>query len=205
MIAMKSIIFFLYDFELQNLQKNGRGQIRRVCKVQPPNDNYKLGREISGKYDGKLFWYNPDGFFAEAQHFTCPFGAVGEEIWVKETWGIDDCSTIFPEYIYKADNGFYPEGGWKSPVTMPREASRLTIISEQIQTERLQDITEKSARNIGLKDPYEYQNPIYYDAKDFDGIEIDKCAFAGWWDSRAKPGYKWANNPLVFVAEVKIK
>jgi len=204
---MKSII--LYDFELQNLQKNGHGQIRRVCKVQPPNDNYKLGRETSGKYEDKMFWYDDD--FCCSEHFTCPFGAAGEEIWCKETWGIwqrGDSTPgglpYDPTYIYQAtdDNPDIPESAivepfcWKSPVTMPREASRLTIVPERIWVERVQDISEKDIDAEGIEWTYWGDNRGYF---------TGKPVFTKTWDSRAKPGYNWANNPMVFVAEVRAK
>jgi hypothetical protein len=211
---MKSII--LYDFEVQNLQKNGKGQIRRVCKEQPPNDSYKLGREISGKYDGKLFWYNPDGFFAEAQHFTCPFGAAGEEIWCKETWGIwqrGDSTPgglpYDPTYIYQAtdDNPDIPESAivepfcWKSSITMPQSASRLTIIPELIWTERVQEITRSEIRHEGMICPKELcSDDVLPNYKTWLLEEFMKI-----WDFHAKPGYKFADNPMIFAAEVKVE
>jgi hypothetical protein len=213
MIAMKSII--LYDFEIQNLQKNGHGQIRRVCKVQPPGDHYKLGRETSGKYDGKMFWYDDD--FCCSEHFTCPFGAVGEEILVKETWcklyEVDvNGYTHYDKskYYYAADgdyqidlyddNGFYLDNQkmpWKSPATMPREASRLTIMVDNIWTERVQDIDGNDLWAEGFGTASEARTPYIYGKA--------KAEFEFIWDSRAKPGYNWADNPMAFAAEVKAK
>jgi len=213
----------LNDFEIQNLLKNGRGQIRRVCKVQPPNGNYKLGRETSGKYEGKLFWYD-DGFCL-SEHFICPFGAVGEELAVKETWrerwGMSyanyGCGSAYPvddvhEIGYKDDISIYFAGltllcpdectiksdsnwsNWKSSVTMPREASRLTIVPERIWVERVRKITEDSIKAEGI-------DPKIYPHHNFDYFEPFKIL----WDSHAKPGYKWANNPMVWCAEVRAK
>jgi len=206
----------LYDFEVQNLLKNGKGQIRRVCKVQPPDDSYKLGREISGRYDGKLFWYNPDGFFAEAQHFTCPFGAVGEEIWCKETW-FKNAPGGITKYFYKADEqpdevvGQMSAFGysWRSPVTMPHEASRLTIVPETIWTERVQKIMEEEAIAEGFEgEVCTHPNADEHgctDCYNTGWIEPPQVGFMQEWDSYAKPGYKWADNPMVFAAEVCLK
>jgi hypothetical protein len=204
MIAMKSII--LYDFEVQNLYKNGKGQIRRVCKVQPPNDSYKLGRETSRKHDGKLFWYNPDGFFAEAQHFTCPFGAVGKEIWVKETWRLT--GVLSSPYAYRASEealNLIGETGrllrlqyrWKSPVTMTREASRMMIVPERIWTEQVQDISAMDCVSEGTP----RSKMINLENR----VDEERMWFKNLYDSRAKPGYKWVDNPMVFAAEVMVK
>jgi len=218
----------LYDFEVQNLLKNGKGQIRRVCKVQPPNDNYKLGRETSGKHEGKLFWYDDD--FCCSEHFTCPFGAVGEEIRVKETWYYEshlyELTADEPDlpsgryshrYIYRASNPDYPvnlgvgEHGWKSPVTMPREASRLTIIPERIWTEKLQDMTEQDAIECGFEGVrchhHPFGNTVYgcTDCYNTGWLEPPTAEFVFEWDSRAKPGYKFADNPVVWCGEVRVK
>jgi hypothetical protein len=235
---MSSII--LYDFELQNLQKNGHGQIRRVCKVQPPNDNYKLGRETSGKHEGKLFWYDDD--FCCSEHFTCPFGAVREELIVKEMWrerwGMSyancGCGSAYPvdevreigykdgvsvyfagltllcpdECIIKSDNDW---SSWKSPVTMPREASRLTIIPERIWTEKLQDMTEQDAIECGFEGVrchhHPFGNTVYgcTDCYNTGWLEPPTAEFVFEWDSHAKPGYKFADNPVVWCGEVMVK
>jgi hypothetical protein len=201
MIAMKSII--LYDFEVQNLLKNGKGQIRRVFKVQPPGDHYKLGRETSGKYEDKMFWY--DDYFCCSEHFKCPFGAVGEEIWCKETWceKWEDPGGWTGEYYYRSDGTKVShvdsvfKSPWKSPVTMPREASRLTIVPDKIWRERVQDITHEDACAEGFDKRHCQKGYVWG--------TWGRLGFSQEWDSHAKPGYKFADNPMVFAAEVKVK
>jgi len=46
---------------------------------------------------------------------------------------------------------------------MPREAARIFLKVTSVKVERLQDITEEDARSEGVKDPYEYQSPEYYE------------------------------------------
>jgi hypothetical protein len=85
---------------------------------------------------------------------------------------------------------------------MPREAARLFLKVKTVRVERLHDITENDARNEGVKDPYDYQEPSYYNQPHVRGMEINKSAFAGLWDSlNAKRGYGWESNPWVWVYE----
>jgi hypothetical protein len=210
----------LYDFELQNLLKNGHGQIRRAMKSPPlwiaePNVPFKTED------------CNPKGII------KCPFGAVGEEIWCKETWArllaVSPATDKPNEWgdrfykeiesptkqpnglwnydgthiIYAADggiewcdgNGFMdfrqngtPASHWKSPVTMPREASRMIIIPERIWWEPLQKIDW-----AGMK------------AEGFEAIEQFEGCFSQVWDSHTKPSYKFADNPIVWCGEVRVK
>jgi hypothetical protein len=200
----------LYDFEIQNLLKNGKGQIRRVCKVQPPYLDCKIEKLIDTtsrdhkKNIGKYRWDGTD------EYFTCPFGAVGEKIWAKETWcmvtRLNDCygkrsnlcGGIDSWNYYKADGRKLPDGfTWRSPVTMPREASRITIVPDKIWTERVQDINGNNLWAEGFGTASEVRTPYIYGKA--------KAEFEFIWDSHAKPGYKFADNLMVFAAEVMVK
>jgi hypothetical protein len=204
---MKSII--LYDFEVQNLYKNGKGQIRRAIPIEflPGYNPEWTGYRPIFEY-GKFFLANSKGEPA-TKEIKCPFGAVGEKLIVQETWAeihsrynLNQNDT---EYCYKADygekvelideNGFcFSRVPWKSPVTMPREASRLTIVPERIWRERVQNITHEDACAEGFDEQHCQK-----------GYTWGRLGFSQEWDSRAKSGYKFADNPMVFAAEVKIK
>lgn len=111
-------------------------------------------------------------------HFAlteCPYGQVGDVLWVKERWcprivhhcnytgGVCDCDDV--EVIYAADDeGTYFSGksipsdwtipktakqGNVSPLFMPRWASRLSLKITEIRVERVQDISEEDARREG--------------------------------------------------------
>ncbi|CUW11431.1 Uncharacterised protein [Serratia grimesii] len=98
----------------------------------------------------------------------CPFGQVGDRLWVRETWqgplvdeerfedyraNADKFQT--PEFCeYAADGGARPEfcdlddnvrQGWRPSIHMPRWASRLTLEITAVRVERLQDISEADA------------------------------------------------------------
>ncbi len=149
----------------------------------------------------------------------CPYGKIGDRLWVRETWieGYDD-PLIESEgddenavsIIYKADGkeeyrtcsaetaenwgNFSADSemvGFKSPIHMPRWASRLLLEITDIRIERLQDITEADAIKEGLG------SGILRDCK------VPK--FSSLWDSLYQDDEpkQWKNNPWVWVIEFK--
>lgn len=129
----------------------------------------------------------------------CPY-RVGDTLWVRETWAYQ-----FGLYWYKAGPfppNTIPPVKWKPSIHMPKEASRIKLLVKSVRVERLQEITEDNAKDEGVKDPYEYQHPDYYNQPHMRGITYAISAFAGLWDSiYAKQGSGWDKNPWVWVIE----
>lgn len=77
-------------------------QTRRIMKVQPSEDFTPMNMALEPDY--KARWYIPgivdkDGYLQPAskevfgvsnenEGYSCPFGSVGDRIWVRETWGV---------------------------------------------------------------------------------------------------------------------
>lgn len=97
---------------------------------------------------------------------TCPYGVPGDRLWVKEGWRVHrDYDRFNSELIcvamgcdvfgcidYKEkprDDDFW--GKWRSPLFMPRCASRIQLLIEDVRVEQLQDITEEDAINEGIE------------------------------------------------------
>ncbi|WOJ04287.1 hypothetical protein [Citrobacter koseri] len=59
-------------------------QTRRIMKNQPAGD-YPDTPALIRSVGGGFQWY---GHYGESSIFNCPFGAVGDRIWVRETWGV---------------------------------------------------------------------------------------------------------------------
>lgn len=68
---------------------------------------------------------------------------VGDRLWVRETWTQDGCVEGIVAYrAYSHDLPSWVEcGKWRSPFTMPRWASRISLMVTDVRVERLQDIS----------------------------------------------------------------
>lgn len=165
----------------------------------------------------------------------CKFGEIGDRLWVRETWiqGYDD-PLIESEgddenavsIIYKADGkeeyrscsaetaenwgDFSADSemvGFKSPIHMPRWASRILLEITDIRIERLNDISDEDAVKEGLRIlPASGRYVVspgdqYFGSASHDAVEV----FSWLWDSiNAKKGYPWSSNPWVWVVEFKV-
>jgi len=94
--------------------------------------------------------------------FPCRYGEPGDLLWVRETWasrclldGLPPCAIpgIGRDRIWYLADGPKPDwaGRTRSPIHMPRWASRLTLEITDIHAERLQDIGETAARAEGVE------------------------------------------------------
>ena len=104
---------------------------------------------------------------------SCPFGVVGDRIWVRETFqGPLVSEELFEEYRanpekfetpqyceYAADGGAKPEycdlddnlrHGWRPSIHMPRWASRILLEITSVRVESLNDISEIDANHEGM-------------------------------------------------------
>lgn len=156
-------------------------QTRRVIKVQPPEDGYQIATLVdatwSGAKIGNHCWIKagPDGFAdIHEPDFSCPFGSVGDRLWVRETWS-SDFAHHYPHdrCWYAADddrkrdievhNGtrgiWSPESNafvpfkWRPSIHMPRWASRILLEITDIRVERLQGISNDDAVAEGIGAP----------------------------------------------------
>ncbi|WP_213873269.1 hypothetical protein [Serratia marcescens] len=124
--------------------------------------------EMAERDDGSLWPWAEDGERGGDIWFSCPFGEVGDRLWVREAYQgplfnfnqmetyLEDTSKFErPEFCeYRADGGKTPEYydaddnlryGWKPSIHMPRWASRITLEITAVRVERLQDISEADA------------------------------------------------------------
>jgi len=124
------------------------------------------------------------------QCFTVPY-APGGRLWVRETWTQDGC--VDGMAAYGVDGHDFPSwvesGKWRSPVTMPRWASRISLLVTDVRVERLQDISEADAIAEG--------NTPGPSGDTFGGCRHTAiAAFSDHWISRHGPA-SWDANPWV--------
>lgn len=85
---------------------------------------------------------------------SCPYGAIGDVLWVRETFACDvyfngiteGCFTYF-----KADYNGPVDWNWKPSIHMPKVAARIWLEITDIRVERLQEISESDALEEGVE------------------------------------------------------
>jgi hypothetical protein len=152
-------------------------------------------------------------------------------LWVRETWAVEDASKLnLPEYcgggnpdwIYYRDPVHIGTGlTWRSPIHMPRWASRITLRVTDIRVERVQEITEADAMAEGatrrdsgwsldwsrVGELSRFATASAVKGRDLAALsERDialgtaRTAFGNRWDAiNAKRGFSWDSNPWVWV------
>ena len=204
-------------------------QTRRVIKPQPTCHCAKpdwRGQIISWrgyKYKGRQGWFcyicgnglKPIDEWS-AHGILCPYGQVGDRLWVKETWMlttsakdneiIKDWFVVYKDgikvvtepdqsWLFRDRDNCFDK--WRSSRFMPRWASRITLEITGIRVERLKDIWIKDAIAEGCS--------LDFDMKHFGNFQDPISKFQTLWDSlNAMRGYGWETNPFVWVLEFEV-
>lgn len=170
-------------------QGNPKTKTRRVIKkLDIINDNGEDGLS----YKKSNYSTKKSGFQTVVE--KCPYGQVGDILWVRETWWKHK-----GEYLYKADDIDVNEFRWKPSIHMPKKACRLRLKIKSIRVERLLDISERDAIAEGIqKDLLGY---IDYLSRDDDYWSLDaRNSYFSLWDKiNGKNSHK--ENPYVWVIE----
>ncbi|QAA74173.1 ASCH domain-containing protein [Klebsiella variicola] len=196
-------------------------QTRRIMKLQPkpsksrPGDFWFSSKKLESMvHVSDLAPGNSPiaDYHLFIQEHCCPFGAVGDRIWVRETWAEAGASAPdlklyranYPEHVPSIYENVPPaeEIRWTPSIHMPRTASRILLEITGVRVERLNAISEEDARaegiidggclNCGEPEPCGCANPEP-DATD---------AFAYLWQS-IYGQENWNANPWVWVIEFK--
>jgi hypothetical protein len=140
-------------------------------------------------------------FVASPENNLCPYGKVGDQLWVKETVWVDADTKEFKWYahqrIFKVDRVRDNARLWPS-IHMKRAWSRIQLEITGIRVERLQDISEDDAKAEGVTDFGNITDPKTGEI-DRDAVE----AYEALWESINGPG-SWDANPWVWVVEFKV-
>ncbi|AMV50745.1 hypothetical protein AAIP97_003197 [Klebsiella pneumoniae] len=173
--------------------------------------------EIGEREDGSKWPWSEDAEHACDFWHPCPFGAVGDRIWVRETW-----NKYGGLLTYRADHDWIDDmrketvctAKWVPSIHMPRWASRILLEITDVRVERLNAISPEDAESEGLEctnftgfgdEPGlpSYPEPdVYFDPLKKQWKEYPPEAFAGLWESIYGEG-SWQANPWVWVIEFK--
>ena len=192
--------------------KGIKSQTRRTRGLNKVNENPDDWRLLGlRKYGGVAEFC--DTKTNALYYIKCPYGGVGDEIWIKETFATEKCWDNKPISFlkdagdvpiwYKTSDplvaNFVPCGRWRSSMFMPKWASRRSHILTNIRCERVQSITEADAIKEGIK---EYENHTF-------GLDDPLCcmgrtpiiAYMRLWDFLNGKKYPWSKNVWVWALE----
>ncbi|EBU7767851.1 hypothetical protein DK750_24075 [Salmonella enterica subsp. enterica serovar Rovaniemi] len=200
----------IFNAEMVNAILSGRKmQTRRPIKWKQTRFT-----EIAEREDGSLWPWAEDCERGGDIWFACPFGEVGDCIWVRETWA--EAGASAPDLkLYRAN---YPahvpthyenvppaeDVRWTPSIHMPRWASRITLEIIDVRVERLHSISERDALREGL-----FQLPAsgryclqpgmqYFGMASHSAKEVYSWLWASIYGEES-----WAANPWVWVIEFK--
>lgn len=140
-------------------------QTRRLVKPQPNQTEH--GWEWAGtrpkakRGSGAIATVGADPLpaFLKNLAFSCPYGKIGDRLWVREAWAIvchsedrqcygEECLECV--YEYRADK---PDeklaDGWNPSIFMPRKASRILLEITEVRVERLCEISPNTVPGDG--------------------------------------------------------
>lgn len=174
----------------------------------------KMDYDIDGDRCLRIFRH---GDVSNSTVFKSPYGKPGDLLWVRETWGHpalgDDDSSA--RIIYKADWDWpdlakksLASDKWKPSIHLPKTASRIWAMVEDVRPERLQDISEADAiaEGCSLYGPFgEFRGSLHPNGGSMRYRAYSKAsrAFQCIWEE-INGTASWNANPWVWVIQYRI-
>ncbi|MCD2460419.1 hypothetical protein LRM39_18285 [Enterobacter cloacae complex sp. 2021EL-01261] len=185
----------IFNSEMVRAILDGRKtQTRRIIKPQPVM--YEPGQSI-----------HVSDMINDA--LRCPFGSVGDRIWVRETWaeagaGAPDLKLYranYPEHVPAHYENVPPvdEIRWTPSIHMPRWASRITLEIVGVRVERLQDISQADAVAEGAPQSHPSIDAV---SQQHGFPDFSRSWYGQTWQS-IYGAESWQFNPWVWVIEFK--
>ncbi|WP_210526418.1 hypothetical protein [Pantoea ananatis] len=199
---------------IQSPAKNMQATGQKVIDYREPGDKW-YGEHVFSMRNQSGTWcdYTKEQFLAK-----CPFGAVGDRLWVRESFyehghwqggGYDPEDSYFvsdKQVLYPADGIQRPserkrDDFWRSrpSIHMPRWASRITLEITGVRVERLQDISRSDAIAEGGPQSHPSIDAV---SQDYGFTDFSRSWFGQtWWSIYGEES--WQANPWVWVIEFK--
>lgn len=143
-------------------------------------------------------------------NISCPCGAVGDRLWVRETWA--EAGASAPELtLYRAN---YPahvqthyenvppaeDVRWKPSIHMPRWASRILLEITDVRVEQVQSISQADAIAEGAPRSHPSIDAV---SQQHGFPDFSRSWFCQTWQS-IYGAECWQTNPWVWVIEFKV-
>ncbi|HBX2115263.1 TPA: hypothetical protein N3001_003605 [Klebsiella aerogenes] len=217
----------IFNGEMVRAILDGRKtQTRRIMKLQPkpsksrPGDFWFSSKKLESMvHVSDLAPGNSPiaDYHLFIQEHCCPFGAVGDRIWVREAFRVHSRATDVATLVYKAsERNSWTEQTHRVPVAvcnkpatpekwtpslhMPRWASRILLEITDVRVERLNAISQEDAQAEGME--LTGWRPTYADPDSGEEVWTPYDNFARLWETIYGEG-SWKVNPWVWVIEFK--
>lgn len=127
------------------------------------------------------------------QNIKCPYGLLGDRLWVREAygWAYDEQEKAFCVYRATAD-GIAVQSRWHASIHMPRTLSRITLEITDVRVERLRQISDEDCLAEGITKQVHIMGMM-------DTISLNQGGFFSLWNSIQGKKYPWESNPWVWV------
>jgi len=195
---------------VQAILSRQKTQTRRVVKAFIP-DNARL-ESYKNKQGNTVYCYRR-GTTLELSNIKCPYGQVGDRLWVRETFciGVKDNGEDVKIYKASVDDETAKEfkGLWKPSIFMPRAASRILLEITDVRAEYLRSISEHDAIAEGIEcdvidQSIEFKNYIGGDGfNTWFGKNAAKNSYFSLWES-INGRESLESNPWVWVITFKV-
>lgn len=134
--------------------------------------------------------------------------AIGDRLWLREAWkphslyaGLAPREMPIARIFYRADDRYAPSNtAWRSPIHMPRWASRLTLTVTEVRVERVQDLSEEDAIAEGVASA----PGGWWSGAEGHAAPTARAAFAVLWNSLHGPD-AWSANPWVAAGTFSVE
>lgn len=204
----------LFSTEMVKAILEGRKQMTRRSithdKVNVVDPSFAPDWDYIRFFDGHAKFCEVNNHINEV-YVKCPYGEVGDVLWVRESWRTAAEYESKPDYsvmsssdfVYKADLEWH--GPFKPSIHMPKTACRIFLKIKSIRVERLQDINEADAVAEGIKPcgpPFDNVKKYGWRFESYTGNSacLPIASFQTLWQSIN--GYEsWNSNPWVWVIE----
>lgn len=236
----------LKDWEVRAILAGRLTQLRRVVKPQPVGDNgtgrwtltvSSTERKRKGDWNFQIVdaagsIYTGRGNERSLFSAKCPYGTVGDWLWVRECWQetCDEYGTpvlayragghcvigavgdrregTWRQFAIKCESGGTPVlESWRPSTQMPKWASRLTLAITSVRVQRVQDATEADALAEGVEEevvvPGIVRGPYGDPIEPRNNCVSNRDRLAYQWNIDNRNS--WEANPWTWVLGVEVK
>jgi hypothetical protein len=185
-------------------------QTRRVMKPQPPAHVNDFCTFHNPKGPGLAhFGFDPVAREALDWFAVCPYGQVGDRLWVREAWahvgtcdpGLTVYRADYPACVPRQYQNVPPDESikWKPSIHMFRADSRITLEITEVRVERLQDISEADAIAEGAPPSHPSIDKVSHE---FGYPDFSRSWYAQLWEQINGAG-SWEANPWVWAVNFR--